>query len=153
MATTVDHTTVRQARRPPTLLAIAEYWLSRPDRFPENPQLRYGLDQPCCMACGWRPPAIDGTEREIWARTTGLHRAHLAPRWPYGLDGVQNQVNLCKPCHGEMNDSDDHGELALLWLRTHDSYNEIVTRRVERLIALLGTDGAIAAAESGLQGR
>lgn len=79
----------------PTMWAIARHWA-------ESSLFDFDLDIPYCFACGQIADCdIDAaTQAAMWNSAIGsLERAHLADRCDDGLDGPQNIVPLCPPCH------------------------------------------------------
>lgn len=102
----------RGPRRMPSLWTIAEYWA-------QHEVFDFDLSQPSCFACGREPPATSGTQRDRWDAASGyLERAHLVDRCRGGLDGPQNIVPLCFPCHHAMPPFDvGEGQAAIEWVQ------------------------------------
>jgi len=91
----------RPSRQMPVARKIAEFWHACGAPFTVD------LDDPACFGCGYRPSA--------WDR---LERAHIVARVFDGLDGVQNLMLLCSPCHYLQPDSDPTGLLAWVYVVT-----------------------------------
>jgi hypothetical protein len=93
----------RPRRQMPSLWAIASYWHVREG----NPLLldAEAVEFPYCFACSAMAPGID-EDRPVRIRWNAagrwLDRAHLVDRVFAGLDGPQNIVPLCYPCHKVM---------------------------------------------------
>lgn len=83
---------------------VLTYWHEKHDDLDSH---WIGKSEPFCFRCGWLSPQAtdqgDLTQRAIWQQALcWLDRAHLVDRYPSGLDGVQNLVLLCRPCHKAM---------------------------------------------------
>lgn len=128
-------------RRMPTLAAIAQYWETQQERFPENQCHVIGLGEPYCFACGQLAPVEDGpTVAAAWRRASGwLERAHLADRSYGGSDQVDNVVALCVRCHGEMPSFFDT-DMALLWVRAHELAHQRSARELAAFVAIIAKD-------------
>jgi hypothetical protein len=86
----------KRNRRYVSLWVIVSYWSAR-DTFG-----KIG-DSPHCFACGQEAPCQAGAPAVRWNGALGyLERAHLVDHWLGGLDGPQNLVPLCCPCHRKM---------------------------------------------------
>ncbi|GHE92550.1 hypothetical protein GCM10018785_68420 [Streptomyces longispororuber] len=95
----------------PSKREIAQFWARSKQRDEFAPHL-YGLDHPCCFACGWFSEHWDKpTPRARWQRAT-LDRAHIVPRSLGGADTVDNLLLLCRPCHQESPDWSEPREMA-----------------------------------------
>jgi hypothetical protein len=94
----------------PSLWQIAEYWYIRDDVFDVD------LRNPHCFGCGDRAGSQAATLRIRWQDAAcKLDRAHLVARVYDGLDGPQNIVPLCGPCHRFQ--PDDDGARAVAWIQ------------------------------------
>ena len=145
----------RPGRREGPHWNIAQYWAGRLDcfprdeaesRFPENLCWWIGLGEPYCFACHILMPVEDGLGMKSWQQASRfLDRAHLVDRSQGGLDGPQNVMLLCKQCHREMPEfTGEEAELALLWVRTHEYWEQRVLRgqAQRQRIAMLTASGA-----------
>lgn len=113
----------------PTLYRVALYWSQFPDVFDVD------LDTAFCFRCAI-VVAFDETktQREVWREANRyLQRAHLADRYRGGLDGPQNLVALCIPCHRVMPTFDD-GEGAIRWVWNEWLYADWETRPIPQRI-------------------
>lgn len=115
--------TTRPGRQPPRHYEIVQWWHGRPDLLPDLKSHYIGLREPFCFRCGWLtpPPEEDMPTPTLWQRAgRWLDRAHLIDRTADGLDGVQNTVLLCGPCHKYMPEfvpGDEDGVVA--WVAEH----------------------------------
>lgn len=100
-------------RKVPTLWVIASHWATRE-------VFRFDLELPCCFGCGYVADCKDDPAPKVqWNSAAGqLERAHLVDRCAGGLDGPQNVVPLCSPCHRVMPVFDiGEGPDAIEWVK------------------------------------
>lgn len=103
----------RPDRSVPAASVIVRYWAERESSSKQPaPWDSYGWDwfEPACMACGMAAPGelSDPPRWTDWNRTEGwLNRCHVIPRVRNGLDGPQNLVLMCEPCHQAQPQTDD----------------------------------------------
>ena len=121
----------KRKRKSPSLASIAAYWATR-YVFEMSPE------RPHCFACLRLVPDVDMAEAvaKRWNGSTSyLEKAHLVDHTNGGLDGPQNVVPLCSPCHSKMPGFDiGEGASAIIWVRSGEL---IPPERAARLIPLL----------------
>jgi hypothetical protein len=101
-------------------------------------------DWPMCFACLRYAPAVETDPvNERWNKATGyLEKAHLVDHACGGLDGPQNLVPLCSPCHLKMPMFDiGHGPSAILWVRSGEVWPPGRALRLIRAAVFLRRDG------------
>jgi hypothetical protein len=102
----------RPRRRIPTLWAIVSYWA------PLGVFEFLETDQPQCFGCSVVVDILGGPLRDRWnSSSRRLDKAHLVDHALNGLDGPQNMVALCYPCHRAM-PKFSYGPDAIEWVRS-----------------------------------
>ena len=112
----------RPGRRMPSVWALVQYWAPRG-------VFVVCVPVPHCFGCQRMilpdedeaplPPDDPRPAQDRWNNALGrLERAHLVDRAAGGLDGCQNIVPLCRPCHRRMPSFDiGEGPQAVAWVR------------------------------------